>query len=65
MTELVTKQFLAVRNAVSDEQGQGLVEYALIIALVAIALIAGLNTLSGGVTSAFESISDTLSGAGA
>lgn len=35
------------------EIGQGLVEYALIIVLLAIALIAALNLLGGGVVAAF------------
>ena len=38
------------------EEGQSLVEYALIIALVAIALVAGLGTLAGGIGDTFDSI---------
>ncbi|MEK6711773.1 MAG: Flp family type IVb pilin [Nitrospinota bacterium] len=41
---------------VRREEGQSLVEYALIIALVAIVLIAGLTALSGGITGAFNTI---------
>jgi len=41
---------------IRSEEGQGLVEYALIIALVAIVLIAGLQALSGGITGAFNTI---------
>ena len=39
-----------------SEKGQGMAEYALIIALVAIALIAGLGTLQGGIEGVFNSI---------
>jgi pilus assembly protein Flp/PilA len=45
------------------EEGQGLVEYALIIALVAIACIAALGVLKDGITGVFSSISTSLSGA--
>ena len=38
------------------EEGQGLVEYALIIALVSIAVIAALTLLGGGVNTVFGNI---------
>ena len=44
-----------------NEEGQGLVEYALIIVLVAIVLMAGLSTLEGGISAVFDSIGTTLS----
>ena len=44
------------------EEGQGLVEYALIIVLVAIVVIVALTALGGQVSSVFESITNTLSG---
>ncbi len=42
------------------EEGQGLVEYALIIALVAVVLIAGLVALQGGIETAFTNITASL-----
>ena len=51
-----------LRSALSAEDGQGLVEYALIIVLIAIALIAVLTLLAGGVGSTFSSISSSLTG---
>jgi pilus assembly protein Flp/PilA len=50
---------LAVRD---EEEGQGLVEYALIIVLISIAAIAAMNTLAGGITGVFGRINGTLSG---
>jgi pilus assembly protein Flp/PilA len=47
-------------SALREENGQGLVEYALIIVLVAIALIAVLTALAGGVGSTFSSIRSSL-----
>ena len=40
--------------------GQSLVEYALIIALVAVVLVAGLQALEGGVTGTFNNIVGSL-----
>ena len=43
-----------------DEAGQGLVEYLLILALVAFAATAGMNSLATGLNSAFAKISTVL-----
>jgi Flp pilus assembly pilin Flp len=48
-----------------DEQGQDLVEYALIVAAVGLALITTVNTLSQAVVSLYQSISDGLASIGA
>ena len=47
-----------------DEEGQGMVEYGLIIALVAVVLIASLSALNGGLSGTFESITTQLGGGG-
>ena len=43
-----------------DEAGQGLVEYLLILALVAFAATAGMGNLATGINSAFSAISSIL-----
>ena len=43
-----------------DEAGQGLVEYLLILALVAFAATAGMGSLASGLNSAFSQIGVTL-----
>jgi len=43
-----------------DEAGQGLVEYLLILALVAFAATAGMSTLASGLNSAFTKIGSVL-----
>ncbi len=52
-----------VKKLWSDESGQGLVEYALIIALVAIFLVAALTVMRGSIVSIFTRISDALGAA--
>jgi len=46
----------------SDEQGQDLVEYALIVALIALAATAGMGTLATAINSGFTTLGTTLTG---
>lgn len=43
-----------------DEEGQGMVEYGLIIALVSIVVITALIALGGGLENVFEDITEEL-----
>jgi pilus assembly protein Flp/PilA len=43
-----------------DESGQGLIEYVLIVALVAFAATAGMTSLASGINSAFSAVSTIL-----
>jgi pilus assembly protein Flp/PilA len=52
-----------LRVFVADESGQGLVEYALIIALVAIGLIAILTLFRNAIGNVFNSTKNTLNNA--
>jgi len=54
------KLYLWIRNMLEGEEGQDLVEYALIIALVSIALVAALGLLSGGIGQVFTNIIEQL-----
>ncbi len=49
-----------LRKLFKKDDGQSLVEYALIIALVAIALVVGLGTLQGGISDTFDTIVGSL-----
>ena len=55
---------LAARLA-QDEQGQDLVEYALIVAAVGLALITTVNQLSNAIVSLYQSITTGLTTIGA
>jgi pilus assembly protein Flp/PilA len=50
---------------IRDEQGQDLVEYALIVAAVGLALITTVNTLSTAIVSLYSSITQGLASIGA
>jgi len=50
---------LAVMH-LGNKKGQGMVEYALIIGLVAVVLVAALAVLSGGIGDLFTSIGEAL-----
>ena len=55
--------FLFVHSIVQREEGQDLVEYALVVALVAFGAIAGMQSLATGINSAFATISSDLNSA--
>ncbi len=50
----------ALWNVLRNQRGQGMVEYALIIALVAVALVAALVALKGGIAGVFTNITSNL-----
>ena len=48
--------YLSLIARMNDEEGQGLVEYALIIALVSVLLVGSLAALRGGIAQVFTDI---------
>jgi len=60
MNNLMLKLFVKMQTLMNREEGQDLVEYALVVALVAFGATAALKTLGGGLNSAFTNISSTL-----
>ncbi len=56
MKNLFTKIYLALK----DESGQDLIEYALVVALIAFAATVGMSTLASGINSAFSQIGSVL-----
>ena len=61
---LLTLLMYGAKRFVKDEKGQAMVEYGLIIALVAVVLIVVLVALTGGLDSIFTQVTDELNDAG-
>ena len=61
MHALSINVYLFVRNLLEREEGQDLVEYALVVALIAFGAITGMGYLATGINTAFSNISVTLS----
>jgi pilus assembly protein Flp/PilA len=64
MQDLLLKVFVTLQVLVAhfatDQEGQDLIEYALVVALIAFAAVAGMNTLATKINGAFTSIGSTL-----
>lgn len=56
----LSRLYLIVRNLIDREEGQDLVEYALVVALIAFGAITGMGYLATGLNTAFSSIASTL-----
>ena len=48
-------------KVLGEEEGQDLVEYALIVALIALAAVVGMNSLAAAINNAFSSVGSKLS----
>jgi pilus assembly protein Flp/PilA len=60
MNNLLLKLYVKFQDLTSREEGQDLVEYALVVALIAFGATAGMSQLSGAINKAFGNISSTL-----
>jgi len=60
MNTLLLELHCRLQDWTSREEGQDLVEYALVVALIAFAATAGMKSLATGLSTAFKGISTTL-----
>jgi pilus assembly protein Flp/PilA len=60
MKNLIFNLFVMFQDLKSNEAGQDLVEFALVVALIAFGSTAGTTTLATGINSAFNTISSDL-----
>jgi pilus assembly protein Flp/PilA len=60
MNNLFLALYIKLQNLTSREEGQDLVEYALLVALVALAAITGVKNVATAVNSVFSTISGSL-----
>ena len=49
-----------LRNMIADQGGQDLIEYALVVALIAFAAAAGMSSMAGKINTAFTNIGTKL-----
>jgi len=61
MNDLLIKLYVKFQDLASREEGQDLVEYALVVALIAFGATAGMKSLATGINTAFTNISTALS----
>ncbi len=60
MKEALDKLLIRAQLFLGSDEGQDLVEYALVVALIGFSATAGMKALSAGLTKAFQQISTTL-----
>jgi pilus assembly protein Flp/PilA len=60
MNNLYLKMIVKIQELASREEGQDLVEYALVVALIAFGATAGMSALGKGINTVFSNISSTL-----
>ena len=60
MHNMLLELYMKFQNLANEEQGQDLVEYALLCALIALALIASISTVATAVTNVFTNVSSSL-----
>ncbi|MGA3263035.1 MAG: Flp family type IVb pilin [Terracidiphilus sp.] len=60
MNTMLLKLYVKFQNLMNREEGQDLVEYALVVALIAFGATAGMKALATGLNSAFTNINTVL-----
>ncbi len=63
MKDTILKLYAKFQNQLSSEEGQDLVEYALLVALIALGATAAMNSLSTAISGAFNNVATQLNGA--
>jgi len=59
MNTMLLKMYVKFQDLISREEGQDLVEYALVVALIALGATASMGKLAGAISTAFGTISTT------
>ena len=63
MNTILLRLYVNFQNMVSREEGQDLVEYALVVALIALGATASMRALATAISTSFGNISTTFAGA--
>jgi pilus assembly protein Flp/PilA len=60
MNEMILKMYVKMQTLMAREEGQDLVEYALVVALIAFGAVTAMKGLSSEINTAFNTISNQL-----
>ncbi len=60
MSNILLRMWVVLQNLQSSESGQDLVEYALLVCLIALGAISGVNKVATAVTTVFTHVSSSL-----
>jgi pilus assembly protein Flp/PilA len=60
MNNLFLAMYVKLQDLMNREEGQDLVEYALLVCLIALAALTGVNKVASAVTNVFSNISSSL-----
>ena len=60
MRDLILRLYVRIQTLRADKNGQDLIEYALVVALIAFAAAAGMSTVAGKINAAFTNIGTKL-----
>jgi len=63
MNNLLLNLYVKFQALKNGEEGQDLVEYALVVALIAFGATTGMTSLAGGINTAFSNVSSQLASA--
>jgi pilus assembly protein Flp/PilA len=63
MNTLILRGYVKLQNLLSRDEGQDLVEYALVVALISLGAVATLKPLGEAISTVFVSISTTFANA--
>jgi pilus assembly protein Flp/PilA len=61
MSFMISNLRVKLQALLAGESGQDLVEYALVVALIAFGCTAAMSSLAGGIVTAFQNVSSALS----
>jgi len=61
MSHAVLKLYVKCQNLTASEEGQDLIEYALLLTMISLALITGMKGIASSISNVFSNISSSLS----
>jgi pilus assembly protein Flp/PilA len=60
MNNLYVKLMMKLQSLLNNEEGQDLIEYALLVAIIAVAAISSTKLVAGQISTVFSSVASTL-----